>query len=187
MRFRIPFFAILCTLFLTDCAVTIPETDRTPPTFTFEITNGIPGGPLRISSSDDLSNKQLNLRRNTLYRYRFTGSDQGGVSGMKLKVNWPTDFHEVGLARDEYIIVSDDTFFRELLWQGQRSDPRSAKIITGQLNTIMYNQSYAVVSVEWELGTTDFGGRSGTPNTTTKRFNVAIVDDTQEVGWVDLP
>lgn len=180
-------FTFLAAVLFSTCAVTIPATDNTAPTFIFEITNGIPGGPLRISSADDISNKQLNLRRNTLYRFRFTGSDQGGVSSMKLRVNWPTNFRELGLAADEYAIATDDSFFRELLWSGRRADPRSAQIITGQLNTIMYNQSYALVSVEWEMAVSDFGGTSGSSNLTSKIVKVGIVDDTQEIGWVDLP
>ena len=186
MRIHIYLFAFLVVGFCSGCSVTIPETDRTPPTFIFEITSGLPGGTVRITSEDDLSRKQLNLRRNTLYRFRFSGSDQGGLAALKLKVNWPTDFAEVGLARDEYIIVSDDTFFRELSWSGDRSDPRAGYVVPGQLNTIMYNQSYALVSVEWEMSAFDFGGSSGDRNTTTKTLKVGIVDDTQEIGLLDI-
>lgn len=186
MRKLIYLFVVLAVVLFSTCAVTIPAIDRTAPTFIFEITNGLPGGTMRITSADDLSRKQLNLRRNTLYRFRFSGSDAGGLGGMKLRVNWPTNYDGLSIPRDQYIIVSDDTFYRELSWLGDRSNPLSGYLITGQLNTIMYNQSYAIVSVEWELSASDFGGTSGTANTTSKVLKVGIVDETQEIGLLDL-
>jgi hypothetical protein len=187
MKIRIYLLTLVVLGLFSTCAVTIPGQDRTPPTFIFEITSGLPGGVLRITSADDLSNKQLNLRRNTLYRFRFSGSDAGGLAALMLRVNWPTDFMELSIESDEYAITSDGAIFRELIWQGRRSDPRSGYLITGQLNTIMYNQSYAVVSVEWELTATDFGGASGSANATSKTLRVGIVDDTQELGLLDSP
>lgn len=186
MKIHICFFGLLVLGVFSTCTITIPEVDRTSPTFIFEITNGLPGGSLRITSEDDLTNKQLNLRRNTLYRFRFSGSDTGGLAALKLRVNWPTNFMELSIDRDEYAIASDESFYRELTWLGRRSDPRVGYLITGQLNTIMYNQSYAVVSVEWEMTASDFGGTSGSSNSTSKILSVGIVDETQELGLLDI-
>ena len=186
MRIQFYLFAFLALGFYSGCTVTIPESDRTPPTFILEITNGLPGGSVRITSEDDLSRKQLNLRRNTLYQFRFSGSDEGGLEALKLRVNWPTDFLGLSLASDEYIIVTDEPTSRELTWLGSRSDPKSGMLITGQLNTIMYNQSYALVSVEWDMIASDFGGTSDSSNSTTKTLKVGIVDETQEIGLLDL-
>lgn len=186
MRIRTFLFALLALCFFSECTVTIPETDRTPPTFTLDITSGLPGGSLRITSADDLSNKQLNLRRNSLYRFRFSGNDAGGLAALKLLVNWPTDFMELSLASDEYAIATDGALYRELTWLGRRSDPRSGYVIAGQLNTIMYNQSFAIVSVEWEMTASDFGGASGSANSTSKTLKVGIVDETQELGLLDV-
>ena len=186
MRSRIFLFAVLTLGLFAQCEVTIPESDSTPPTFIFEITHGLPGGLLRISSDDDLSGKRLQLRRNQIYRFRFTGSDAGGLEELKLRANWPTNFLELGPPSVEYAILTDDASFRELIWKGTRSDPRSSHIIVGQLHTIMYNQSYDVYDTEWHLSASDFGGTAGTPNTTSLTINMGIVDDTQEVGLIDL-
>ncbi|WP_020535470.1 hypothetical protein [Lewinella cohaerens] len=187
MKIRIYLLAFLALGLFSRCAVTIPAQDRTPPTFIFEITSGLPGGVLRITSEDDLSNKVLHLQRNTLYRFRFSGSDAGGLAALMMRVNWPTDFMELSIDRDEYAIASDGANFRELVWQGRRSDPWSGYLIAGQLNTIIYNQSYAVVDAEWELTASDFGGAAGSANATTKTLRVGLVDDTQELGLLDVP
>lgn len=186
MKIRIYFFALLAIGLFSACGVTIPGSDRTPPTFIFEITNGLPGGLLRITSGDDLSNKQLNLRRNTLYRFRYTGSDAGGLAALKLRVNWPTNFIELGPPSAEYAITTDGSFYRELTWLGTRSAAKSGHVVVGQLNTIMYNQSYAVVNVAWEMTASDFGGTSGPSNTISKTLNVGIVDETQELGLIEV-
>ncbi len=186
MKIRIYLFALLSLGLFSGCGVTIPASDRTSPTFIFEITNGLPGGLLRITSEDDLSNKQLNLRRNTLYHFRYTGSDAGGLAALKLRVNWPTDFMGLEPPSAEYAITTDGSFYRELTWLGIRSGPRSAHVVVGQLNTIMYNQSYAVVNVVWEMTASDFGGTSGTANSTSKALDVGIVDETQELGLIEV-
>ena len=186
MKIQVYLFSLLMIGLFSGCSVTIPETDRIAPTFLFEITSGLPGGPLQISSADDLSNKQLNLRRNQVYRFRYSGSDAGGLQALNLRVNWPTNFVNLSLGTDEYAIVTDDAFFRELLWSGTPADPRSGAVITGELHTIMYNQSYALVSVEWQMTAADYGGTSGTRNTTSSILNVGIVDETQEVGLLDI-
>lgn len=185
MKKLLLFSGTLISLVLSGCAVSIPATDRTPPSFIFEITNGLPGGPVRIKSTDDLTRKQLNLRRNTLYRFRLSGTDAGGLGQLRLVVNWPTDFLELRPSGSEIATVSDGTTTRELIWYGNRSAPRSGFVISGQIHTILYNQSYAAVSVEWQFAASDFGGQAGDRNTVTRLLNVAIVDDTQELGWVD--
>jgi hypothetical protein len=187
MKIRSLLFALLAFSLFSGCSVTIPELDRTPPTFIFEITNGLPGGSVRITSDDDLSNKQLNLRRNTAYGFRLSGSDAGGLAALKLLVNWPTDFMDLSIESDEYVIATDEPFDRELTWIGRRSDPRSGYLITGKLNTIMYNQSYAVFAADWVISASDFGGTSGSANTSSKTLKVGIVDETQELGMLTLP
>lgn len=105
---------------------------------------------------------------------------------MKLRVNWPTNFLELGPPSAEYAITTDGSFYRELTWLGTRSAPKSGHVVVGQLNTIMYNQSYAVVNVAWEMTASDFGGTSSTTNSISKTLNVGIVDETQELGLIEV-
>lgn len=179
-------FLLLTVGLFSGCAVTIPQSDSTPPTFIFEITSGLPGGTLRITSEDDLRNKRLNLRRNTLYRFRLSGSDQGGLAALKLLASWPTTFLELSPDSTEYDITTEGELYRILNWRGRRSDPSSGYVIAGKIHTIMYNQSYAIVDRTWKITATDFGGASGSGNSTRRILRVGIVDDTQELGLVDL-
>lgn len=171
-------------LLMSSCAVTIPETDITPPEFIFEITGGLPGGAVRITSAEDLSSKQLNLLRNSSYRFRYTGTDRGGLARLWMQVDWPTNF--VGLAPTDVVVVTDGEFTREMFWNGDRDNPVSAQVITGSISTIIYNQSYSVVSMEFRFSAEDFGGVRGPANVTYNTLNVAMVDETQPLGMLSL-
>lgn len=171
-------------ILLSSCAVTIPETDVVPPEFIFEILNGLPGGPTRITSSDDLSSKQLNLLRNSSYRFRYTGTDRGGLARLFMQVDWPTNF--LDLRPFDVVVVTDGEFTRDMFWNGDRDNPVSAQVITGRISTIIYNQTPNVVSMQFRFAAEDFGGVGGPANVSSNTLNVAMVDETQPLGMLTL-
>ena len=177
-------FILGTALVFHSCAVTIPVSDTTEPTFIFEITSGLPDGPVRLTSSDDYSSMTLNLLRNHIYRFRLTASDQGGLSHLQLQVDWPTNFSD--LSPSDVSVTTTGESSRTLMWNGDRDNPRTGTVITGKISTIIYNQSYAVVSMHFNILAIDFGGSTSSFNRVFKGLNVGVVDDTQPLGLIRI-
>lgn len=175
------YFALLTSLLFTGCAVTIPETDNTPPKIRFEIT--IPGhGTEVVTSDEEFEFLQINIPENTRCTFRYTASDQGGLRFMQMQYN--SHLTLSGLA-SEFTIRTLSPLSKMLEWTGDRDNPTTGTIAAGAMQTPVLEGTDGLYG---DLGffASDFGGRSGTPNNTSMEFNLAVVGASETIGRVEF-
>ena len=150
--------AVLCS---SGCAI-IPEVDDTPPLIELRISGPGVGSermanpPMAMWTAED-GTQYLDLSSGSTYRFTLIVTDQGGVA-------------RASLAFPDSIVVSDLTgegvveevsgINRRLTVRGDRSDPRRLLAFSGRLSLA----GNSGLSFQFDGESTDFGGRSGTPN-----------------------
>ena len=156
-----------------SCETDIPETDTTPPEFTFRITGD--GFERVFNSDEDYSNIQLNLKSDAEYDFIYTGSDEGGV---KL-IQWQlpiSDYIEFASTLPDSWQDNVSGLSRIIKWTGDSTNPLTGNILTGT-----FEANGELVSETFRFFVSDFGGESGDSNTVLKELNIYIGDHTTEI------
>ena len=147
---------VLLIVSLLSCETDIPETDTTPPEFSFRITGD---GFVHVFNQDqDYSKIQLNLKNDAEYDFIYTGSDKGGV---KL-IQWQlpiSDYIEFDSTIPDSWQDNVSGLSRIIKWNGNSSNPLTGNILTG---TFEANGEF--VSDTFRFFVSDFGGESGRPS-----------------------
>jgi len=159
------FFSIVVSaLFLGGCEIEeIPNTDTTPPEFTFRITGD--GYDRTFDQDTDFSSFQLVLKKNQTYSITLTASDAGGVQ----LVQWFTGGSSY--FTPETTVVRPWTYRTGLQsvveWVGHRGNAYSGTIFEGNFRAEGGN-----IGALFKFYVRDFGGREGVPNFTSRQMNV---------------
>tara|TARA_R110002096_G_C14176134_1_gene686404 strand:+ start:105 stop:506 length:402 start_codon:yes stop_codon:yes gene_type:complete len=119
-----PLIALLLIV-VQSCETEIPETDVTPPQFTFRITGD--SFDYTFDQDDDYESILLNLKNGTSYNFIYTGSDDGGVKTIQWKIP-PSDYIEFGSAINSPWTISDSPPSKIIEWQGDINNPLTGNI-----------------------------------------------------------
>ncbi len=159
--------------------VTIPETDTTPPTFSFKIEGD--GFSRTFTQDDNFSSMQLNLRVNKVYSFVFSGDDSGGLALLQWQLggNDIIEFDD-DFPSGEWTIRDISAFNRMIEWQGDRSNPYVGMVLTGRF-VARSGGSGTFDTTDFGFFAMDFGGRSGTANQATGNLYVSIGDSPTEL------
>lgn len=154
------------TLIFLSCETDIPETDTTPPKFTFNIQGD--GFEHLFKSDSNYDSIQLNLKNGASYNFVYTGTDNGGVKLIQWQA--PTsDYIEF----ESYIPDpwQDQTtgLSRIISWQGDINNPLTGNILAGEFEA---NGDSIIHSFRFYVS--DFGGESGDSNSTSKELVIHI-------------
>lgn len=168
--------SVFATLLVAGCATIIPDVDTTPPRVELRISGEGVGAetmsnPPRQSWTAPDGTQLLDLKPGTEYRFTLTVSDSGGVERAMLA--FISDIEVVEVEPDG-VIVDEGSLTTRLTLRGDRSDPRTALVISGRLQTPRLAPSQAT-SFTFDVESSDFGGRSGRdPNQTFMNVNALI-------------
>ncbi|MCK7590546.1 hypothetical protein M0G43_08180 [Subsaxibacter sp. CAU 1640] len=159
--------------------VTIPETDTTPPSFSFKIEGD--GFSRTFTQDDDFSRMQLNLRANKVYSFVFTGDDAGGMALLQWQLgeNETIEFDD-DFPGGEWTIRDISSTNRMIEWQGDGVNPIRGMILTGDF-VARNSGPNTTVSTSFRFFVRDFGGRSGTANQVSGELYITIGDFTTEL------
>ena len=168
----VQFLMVFILLTTVSCETVIPEVDNTPPTFSLEIRGD--GFNKTFTQDDAFSRMQLNLKSNTVYSFVYSGSDSGGVGLIQWQLgnNDQMNFIRPEFPVESWTIRSISPSSRMIEWSGDRSNPRTGGILTGDFRTGGSLTGLRTVG----LFVSDFGGRSGTPNSVRGDLNILIGD-----------
>lgn len=159
------------------CETDVPETDNTPPEFSFRISGD--GFSRTFTQDDDLENLQLNLRQDADYDFILSGGDSGGTK--LIQMQYPIDYIEFSNdppfppAPWEQTILAG-SLSGIIFWEGDRSDPSTGNILNGTLRP-----NGELVSIELYFRVEDFGGEEGSSNITEASLNVLIANHSTEL------
>lgn len=169
----IPFALFFIISLTTSCETEIPEVDTTAPTFSFEISGD--GFTRTFTQDDDFSSMQLNLRGRTEYRFTYSGADQGGVAAIQWQLGDSSqlEFITPEFPFDFWDIRNVSSLVRMVEWFGDEADPKTGAILSGTFRTRDI-QDNSTDSGTFVFFVRDFGGQSGTSNSTRGDLNIAI-------------
>lgn len=176
MRWTRATLATVLATMIVGCATVIPDVDTTPPRVELRISGEGVGSetmsnPPRESWTAPGGTQYLDLLPGTEYRFTLTVSDSGGVERATLAFISAIELLEV---EPDQVIVDEGSLVTRLTVRGDRSDPRTAAVISGRLLTPRQAPSQAT-SFTFEVESSDFGGRSGRdPNQTFMNVNTLI-------------
>lgn len=168
MKFLASFTMAVSALFMGSCEIEeIPNRDTTPPGFTFRITGD--GYDRTFDQNTDFDSFQLNFKRDQTYSVTLIATDAGGVQ----LVQWFTGGSSY--FTPETTIAAPWTYRTGLQsvvqWQGNRGNAYSGTIFEGNFKAEGGN-----ISALFKFYVSDFGGRNGAPNFTSKEMNVYFSD-----------
>ena len=169
----IPIVIVFALCLTTSCEIRIPEVDTTTPTFSFQIRGD--GFSKTFTQDDDFSRMQLNLRSNAEYRFIFSGADQGGVALIQWQLGGTDffDFSRPDFPIDTWDIRNISANSRMIEWFGDRSDPKTGAILSGNFTTGNLQGDVATI----RFFVRDFGGQSGTtPNDIRGDLSISVSD-----------
>lgn len=154
-------FLVLTSL---NCTVDLPETDNTPPKFSFQITGD--GFNQTFDQDTNFNSMQLNLRQGSTYDFILTGSDAGGVK--QIQWQYAHDYIEfTNPISSPWIKSTNSSLSSVINWYGDRTDPLSGNILAGKIVA-----EGDLVSHEFFFTVTDFGREDGNTNTITISLNI---------------
>lgn len=163
-------------LAVPGCATTIPETDTSSPRVEL-LLSGAGIGSQRMSNPprelwrSEGGTQYLDLLPDTGYRFTLTVSDDGGVARATLVV--PAQMTVTSVSPDG-VRTDSGALSHRLTLPGSRDDPRTALVISGRFRTPDLDES-EVLSIAFDVESTDFGGRAGTsPNQTFMSVEAAV-------------
>ncbi len=141
---------------LQSCTVDIPDSDTTPPQFSFRITGD--GFDQTFDQNTDFHSFQLNLREDAEYDFILTGSDTGGVK--EITWQYPHDYIEfVDPISSPWTVTRTSGLSSQISWQGDFTNAITGNILTGK-----FKPNGELVAFSFDFGVKDFGGQSGTVN-----------------------
>lgn len=154
--------------FLQNCETDVPEVDNIPPTFQLTISGD--GFTRNFTQEDDFDSFQLNLNSQSEYSFALVTADQGGVEEASLQ--WCTDGVQLTseVPTDWFITTSGLSTF--LVWEGDSANPLTGNACSGNF-TVQAGQN-ELVGCPMNVFVKDFGGESGTSNTTFASLNILI-------------
>lgn len=156
------------------CETDVPDTDTTPPTFSFKITGD--GFDRTFTQEDDFSSIQLNLKEGASYNVILSGIDDGGVR--RTQWEFPSDYIDLQTVVESPWSLNDNGFTTTISWNG---DPDNA--FTAALFSATFIAQGDSVGFSSYFRVEDFGGTSGPPfNITDASLNIFIAaEQTTEV------
>ncbi|WP_123772308.1 hypothetical protein [Zobellia sp. OII3] len=156
-----------------SCETEIPLEDSDPPNFSIQITGD--GFSETFDQDTDFDSFQLNLKRETTYDFILTGADQGGLK--RLEMYFTPDYIDMNANLYGPWQVTTLTFLTDLIsWNGDRSSPLTGTVLDGSFTTKGDN-----VSLEISLYLLDYGGDSGSSNSSSAALNIFIDDHETEI------
>ena len=181
MKTNFKFLVVLFTLASLNfaCEVDeIPETDTTPPEFSFRISGD--GFEQTFTQEDNFENIQLNLRGNTEYDFILTGSDQGGVGNISFR--FTTDYIQLISSVPEPWERSDNGFSTTVEFNGDIRNPTTGNILAGTLITTGQVSQNLQIGDGLLFQVIDFGGSDGTSrNITAEDLTILIGEHATEL------
>lgn len=167
-------FIVLTVLLLQSCETDIPETDTTPPEFTFRITGD--GFEHTFKSEDDFNDIQLNLRAGVEYDFIYAGSDNGGVKLIRWQVPGSDNIDFTSGISSPWTIRNLSPLARMIEWAGDENNAITGNVLTGR-----FRAEGEQASVLFGFYVSDFGGESGSPNTVLQELFILIADHETEL------
>ena len=168
------FLILLCAPFICiSCETDIPDTDTTPPKFTFNIQGD--GFEHLFDHNSNYDGLQLNLKHGASYNFIYTGTDNGGVKLIQWQA--PTS---------EYIEFAAPTpspwqdyitgISRVIRWNGDPNNPLTGNILAGEFEA---NGDSIIHSFRFYVS--DFGGETGDSNFISKELVINIGNHDTEI------
>lgn len=156
-----------------SCDVDVPESDITPPKFSFNITGG--GFNQTFDQDTNFSSFQLNLRQGATYNFVLSGGDPGGVK--QIQWQYAHDYVEfTDPIPSPWVQNTTSSLSSVINWYGERSDPLSGNILAGKMIIEGNN-----IAHEFFFTVKDFGGESGDTNTISASLNIYSGNHTTEI------
>lgn len=170
MKKSIHFLLFVLLIIATSCETRIPSVDTTSPTFSFEIRGD--GFSKTFTQDDDFSAMQLKLKANTVFSFIYSGTDSGGLALIQWQLggNDQIDFIRPEFPVEAWTIREISPLNRMIEWTGDRSNPKTGGVLTGNLRTGNLQNNLGA----FRLFARDFGGQSGTPNRVRGDLNILI-------------
>ena len=170
--------AIVTVLVLSACSTTIPETDTTPPRFSFQIRGD--GFNHTFDQDTDFSDIQLNLKDGAVYNFTLSGADDGGIS--LIRWQFAADYLEFQESVESPWTVRDiSDLTRNVDFVGDRDEPLTGNVLTGRFRVNGNRIGDPRTSVSYKFWLRDFGGQSGSINTFSAELNVLIDNHETEI------
>ncbi|WP_405401025.1 hypothetical protein [Maribacter sp. Asnod2-G09] len=147
-----------------SCTVDIPDSDITPPEFSFQIH----GDDFfhTFDQDTDFENIQLRLKTGTTYNFTLAGSDDGGLE----RIQWINNSTATRIATP---ITSPWTYEDSnqtpptVSWFGDSANPVTGSLLTGNFTT------HVLIDVlNFQFIVADYGGETRDPNYISKRLNI---------------
>ncbi len=168
---------LLFVAFTQSCETEIPPEDTSNPNFSLRIYGD--GFDHTFNQDTDFDNIKLNLKRNTSYDFTFTGTDSGGVDTIQWSIA-PSGYLRIDTRIPAPWNYSYRSGTEYIEWEGDRSDPLTGAALTGT-----FTAPYVRTRVVFTFNVTDFGGETGSPNTTTKELNIST-GNVAHIGIINL-
>ena len=168
-----PILMVLAVL-TQSCDTDIPETDTTPPEFTFRITGD--GFEHVFNPTDDYNSIQLNLKSGAEYDFIYVGSDDGGVKLIQWQVPNQDYIEFISTIPDPWTAADVSALSRMIQWSGNPNNPITGNILSGTFET-----NGELVSLSFRFYVSDFGGESGSSNSVSKELTIYIGDHDTEI------
>lgn len=159
----------------SSCEVDVPDTDTTPPQFSFLIKGD--GLNRTFDQDDDFTSFQLNLRNGASYDFVLIASDAGGLAQMTWQIVPEYYDFEDPIALP-WTSTMTSPLNRRIQWLGDRDNALTGTTLSGTFRVNGQNVGNA-----FRFLAKDFGGRTGTPNTFSVELNLYIGDhETKVIG-----
>ncbi len=164
------YFLFALVFLATSCTVDVPDTDRIPPTFSFQISGD--GFNHTFTQDDDFTAFRLHLRRGYEYDFVLSGGDSGGLKDLRwLWFNSSIVYIDTNIP-SENITEGWNVDPNGYVWFiGDRDDALSGAIITGSFTP---GGGYPTGMMDLGLFAQDFGGLSGNTNFIEENLTVVI-------------
>ena len=181
LKYSIIILFIFTTL---SCETDIPETDTTPPTFSFKISGD--GFERTFTQDDDFDSFELYLKNNTSYNFLFTAGDSGGLRIMEWDIEPKSLIEFLEPIEAPWVIVPNS--FSEAMrirWtETDRDNAKTGQLLSGNFRCPVELQNQQMYNMNFLFTAGDFGGTSGPSNTISKRLRIIISN--QDTGVYDI-
>lgn len=166
---------LMIAVFVQSCETEIPPEDSTSPEFSFHISGD--GFDQTFTQDTDLDNLQLNLRNRATYTFTFTGSDAGGVKLAQIVLVGGDDYIQLLTPVPSPWTYSSTSPLQDVIqWSGNRSNPFTGTILTGDLRATGRN---IATSLKFEV--VDFGGADRSSNHTSGELYLYLGEHPTEI------
>ncbi len=144
-------------MMLTSCETDVPETDVTPPNFSFSIKGD--GLNQTFNQDTDFTSFQLNLRNGAKFDFVLIASDAGGLAKMSWDLAAPENYVFDDPIELPWTSTEISPLTRRIEWVGDRNNPLTGTTLSGSFTIDGSN-----IAGHFRFLVKDFGGSEGTPN-----------------------